>query len=452
MTPLGLVFIAVSAVALILRPHKALPWILGGSIAFPASSVLAFGNSGVVPFYTAALFVVAVMFIALLRKDKDEPVTAGPGRVAMLAFGIWSIMITIAGPVIFAGIEVLESRGGTDQEILNPSNLQHTVSNVAQIVYLSLGIIVVHYLAKRRGLSPNIPALGFAIGTGLSFLQYISSSVGLNWPAQFFSNARNMRYIDYTQQGELRFRGIFAEPAQLATFSLVSLAFFISLASQGKGRTRPIAVLFAALALSNVVQSYTGTALLGGLMLAVTAMLFWCWRFFVTQVKIPTFAPVAILLGIVVLLITLPAMFASASGFAGEKLDSSSFRNRSATAIFSLQLAVDVWFIGVGLGSNRPSSFIPMMMSCVGILGTVLFFCFLIPIMRAAWKHVAFRPTVWALIAFFLTKVFGGSSVHEPLMWLCIGVCAYVAWKPQDAPDDGIEGIQHDTRSVMVER
>lgn len=157
---------------------------------------------------------------------------------------------------------------------------------------------------------------------------------------------------------------------------------------------------------------------------------YWGWRFFIQQRRVPTFAPVIVLISIIALILALPTLTSSASGLAGSKLDSASFQNRWATATFSLNLAADVWFIGVGLGSNRPSSFIPMMMSCVGIIGTVLFLVALFKIMRKAWRQDAFRPVVWALVAFFLTKVFGGSSLHEPLMWVCIGVCAYAAWRP----------------------
>lgn len=453
MTPLGVAFIGITVAALALSPQKALPWILGAALAFPASSALAFGNNGVVPFYTAALIVAAAMFISMLRRGKTKPPSVRPGRNALLAFTVWAAIITLVGPALFAGIEVLESRGGTDQEILDPSHLRHTVSNFAQIVYLLLGVTVVHYFARRRQLSPNLPALGLAIGTGLSFSQYVMTAIGVAWPTEFFSNARNMRYIDYTAEGDLRFRGIFAEPAQLATFSLVSLALFVSLASRSHGKTRALAILFGALATFNIVQSYTGTGLLGGLMLAAAAIIYWCWRFFIVQVKVPTFTPVVILMGVLGLILAFPMLFSSASGLADAKLDSSSFRNRFATAIFSIELALKVWLIGVGLGSNRPSSFIPMLLSCVGILGTVLFFCALIPIMRGAWKHDAFKPVVWALIAFFLTKVFGGSSIHEPLMWVCIGVCAYAAWKPNDAPtpEEG-GGIGNESGAVTAVR
>jgi hypothetical protein len=134
------------------------------------------------------------------------------------------------------------------------------------------------------------------------------------------------------------------------------------------------------------------------------------------------------LLGLLFMVLVGPMLWAGASQLTAEKLVSDSFANRWASSLFSMQVVVDTWGLGAGLGSNRPASFPFMLISCVGLIGATLFAYAIVKMIRAAWGQPESRPVAWALLAFFLTKAVAGANMSEPLMWLCLGICAQVTW------------------------
>ncbi|MCA1602308.1 MAG: hypothetical protein LC776_11915 [Acidobacteria bacterium] len=239
MTTLGLIFLTAAVAAVWRFGRNALPWLLSAAIALPSSAALVAGGNGLVPFYAIAPFALAATVLALLRRQKrSQSGREQLGCTALCLFVAWTLVITALGPTVFAGVSVLRPRGGIDNEIASPSRLDYTISHVAQIAYLLLGVSVVFFLAQRGRLSPALPAAGFGLGTGLSSLVLLAEQVGLLWPANLFSNSPTLRYIDYTQQLEPRFRGVFVEPAALAAFSIAAMAFFVSFIAQSRGRAR----------------------------------------------------------------------------------------------------------------------------------------------------------------------------------------------------------------------
>lgn len=431
MTTLGLIFILVAGAAALRFGRAALPWLLSAGIAFPVSAALVAGSNAVYPFFLTA-FVVAIAVIAwFLSRQRGVPATTeeAPGRRALLLFTAWCCLITVFAPLAFAGIPVLDPRAGVDEQVFRPNPLQFTVSNLAQLLYVLLGVAVVIFLARAPKLSPAVPALGFGLGTGLSSLQLTAEAVGLPWPRHVFSNSPNVRYIDMTSEGELRFRGLFAEPSMLATFSITALVFFILLASHRAGRARAGYLALAGLSLLNLLLSEAGTAVVAGAAIALVVVGRGLYRFLAGRSRWQPGLVGVGLAGFVVAVWFAPQIFASAVDLLSSKLGSGgSYEVRSAANLFSLQVLADTWGLGAGLGSNRPSSFATMLISCVGVVGTALFLAAVVPLVRSAARRPEWRPTAWALVAFFITKSVAGANMSEPLMWLCLGVCAHAAW------------------------
>lgn len=435
-TLFGICFIAFAVIMILTKRDSAAYWVLAAGGAFPATVIAARGSNGVSPFYFVALFIAAASFTAFTTGKKRPPTTAAPGRKALLWFVGYALLITAVAPGIFGGTPVLSARGGVDTELQAPSELGYTVSNLAQATYLVLAVCIVFYFARSPRIPPHLPAIMFGLGTVFSTGRLVAGSA---WPTSFFSNAPSIRYIDRTETGEVRERGIFGEPSALAGFSISSIVFFVALGMSLRGWKRAASLGLAGVALVNLVASATGTALVGGTLVAVVLLSFGVFRFLFCGAKLH---PVILVLGtggIVGLAILEPKITALFQGFLSDKTGSDSWFYRFESIRFSFGVMQDTWLLGAGLGSNRPTSFIPLLISCVGIPGTVLFVAAAFPLVRAAFKSIQYRPIAWVLIAFFSVKLLIGGSLDDEIMWLCLAICAHVAWRQAGAGPERVE-------------
>ena len=434
MTTLGLIFLTAAVAAVWRFGRNALPWLLSAAIALPSSVALVAGGNGLVPFYAIAPFALAATVLALLRRQKgSQSGREQLGCTALCLFVAWTLVITALGPTVFAGVSVLRPRGGIDNEIASPSRLDYTISHVAQIAYLLLGVSVVFFLAQRGRLSPALPAAGFGLGTGLSSLVLLAEQVGLPWPANLLSNSPNLRYIDYTQQLEPRFRGVFVEPAALAAFSIAAMAFFVSFIAQSRGRARVWSAGGGALCGVNLIASGAGTALVGGLIVVLVAVAIGVYRFLAGATRWPVRTVMAACAAFLPFLVIAPIFYNGSVEIAKDKLVSDSLSVRTGSNLFSLNLAIETYGIGVGLGSHRPSSLYLMLLTCVGVVGLTLFLAAVLTIVRQAWRVPAARPAAWGMVAILLTRLVGGPDLSTPMFWLCLGVCAHAAWRTPGA-------------------
>ena len=109
--------------------------------------------------------------------------------------------------------------------------------------------------------------------------------------------------------------------------------------------------------------------------------------------------------------------------------DRSSYSDRSAADRYSYHLAWDTLGIGVGVGSNRASSFAATLLSTVGIAGTLLLAVVIWVLVRDAWPVRTVRPVVWALGALLIAKVISGPDLNDTsgILWMSLGVLAHAA-------------------------
>lgn len=432
----GVTFVGITLLSF-MRSRRSLPWLLSLAVSFPASVVLAAGGNGLPAFFVLA---VAAAFVAFHRWFSEEPTMAGPGKPTLVVFTVVAVVMTALGPWLFAGTDVLAAREGIDKSVSDPADLDYTVSNLAQGVYLLLGVAVVVYLAGTRRVSPALLGLGFAIGTGLSFLRLLTQWASVPWPLSFIDNSPSTSYVNRTATGEMRLRGVFAEPSELATFSLAAAAFFLSMGWLAQGGRRWMWWGLAALCCVNLWAAKSGTALVAGGVMVALAVLAGLVRFAKGRVRAFPAVVIALPLGAAWLVWSRVDVFQLVGDLVRDKLGTVSYIHRTAADGFSLDLMWETVGFGVGLGSNRPSSFVPMLLSCVGVLGTLLFVGAVFALARAAWRHPEWRPTVWALVGLLVAKGFAGPDLALPVLWLCIGLCAHAAWSPRQPAARAVPG------------
>ncbi|MCQ1957270.1 hypothetical protein NNX39_12245 [Arthrobacter sp. zg-Y826] len=427
-TLLGISFMVV---ALFLTMQGRYSWVLSLGAAVPIGVVLSVGNNGVPVFYFFAIWVIIALLFS--KRGSGEPRKL-PGKAFLLAFAAWSVFVTAFSPGMFAGIPVLAPFGGIDSQLANPSALTYTASNIAQVAYMILGVGVLFYLGRARGLSRMFPAGALAGLTLLSSARLASIRFGTPFPNHFFDNSTGVSYVEGAADGTRRFRGIFAEPSELAMASLVAAVFFLASAPNLTGKAKFAALCLAGLATINMIESTATSALASVVVFTAIFSGYHCVRFIFLggKVKYRTFVLVPLALPVVA--IFTPSAIASVIDTVTGKTETASYSARTGSDVFSAGVFMDTWGLGAGLGSNRPASFLPMLLSTVGIVGAVLFITACVVLLRRSWAIHEARPAVWALVALMSAKCIASPNLSDPLIWLLLGVLANFVWSQTPVP------------------
>lgn len=437
MTPYG-VLVVVALLLALARWRTRIPWLLALCLGAPASAVVVVGGQSVAAFQVVLLAATPLALWTWFR-GKQEPFS-WPGAGLLVVFVAWCTFITVAGPVFFDGTDVLLPDGGIDEQVADPTPLEFGVSNLAQVVYLGLSALLICLFAGYRRLSPHLLAPGLGVAMLLSLWRLGSEQGPLPFPTTFFDNSVGIDYIDGAPGGGYRLRGVFPEPSTLALYSIGTLAYVLAMVPRTRGWTRIGYLALAAAAGTNLFWARSGTALVAGgtvLALALVVALVRAVRHGIAVMPVAFATCVAA----AVALAASGRLLAYAGDLVGEKVVSSSYSNRTGADVFSLGLFLDSGGLGLGLGSNRPSSLWPMLLSCTGLVGTLLYAALILTLVVRTARLGPWRPVVWALVAVTVTKSVAGSTLSDPLMMLSLGLCAHaVARARDDARDDARDG------------
>lgn len=432
MTAFGLVFVAVAGVAFLLVGRRAIPLLLVLSLPFEGSSVINLGGSGLSPFHAVALIATADLVVGSASRRFTSP----PGIRWLVAFVLAAALITAVAPTLFRGQPVLSPRGGIDLQIQYPAALDYSLGNAIQVTYLILGaaVVVVIVQAMQEPDGPRRLAKAYAAALALGLLlagwQYLSTKGVLSWPAAFWQNSPGREYVTKDVFQRPRVYGSYPEPSLLAVHLLAAGAFGLSCLAVPERRWRVTGGLLLVGGLYLFYVGRAGTAIAAGGMLIAFALVTACLRVMRRQ----WVATVALVVGplLAVLLVTAVAL----SGVVGDVLSdvadksaSTSYSVRTAADVFSLQLVPETYGIGVGLGSNRPSSMFTLLLSCVGIVGTGLFL---------AWLFVVFKrgrssssplagPIWWGAAAVTATKFLSAPDLGAPIFWVSVSLLSGIA-------------------------
>ncbi len=191
------------------------------------------------------------------------------------------------------------------------------------------------------------------------------------------------------------------------------------------------AAAMLALSLLNLLVSESGTAALTVSMIAAGLVALYVGGFLFAGRRVHPLGPPAIGFAVVALLAS--PLLGRVISLVTEKALSGSATARFAADRLSLDIASDTYFIGVGLGANRPSSFATMLLSTVGVVGFSLF-------VVAMWRLL--RPVLrrrsalgWSLLGLLAAKVVADPNLSTPLLWVLIGLVL----ADQMAPNENVQ-------------
>ena len=440
---LAIWMLAICAVA-VFWPQRLLATAVICSV-FEGAAVVKGGGFGVAPYYFT-LLLIAARCVAI-RTDAKHFLGSTPRVRAVMLCTLIFACIAVAGafilPHVFAGWTVLSTRLDSGY----PAPLQFSASNLGQSIYLLLNTALLWYVTQQ----PNgeklaedaVKAVFIAGGLVIVFglYQFVAAFTGLPFPDDIlYSNDSYLMQYGSNILDMPRICSTYTEPAGMAVFLLGLTAF---LTSESVGVVKPIwrwLLLIGSVAV--LVLCTSSTAYIG---LAVIGI----WRIGTYIVK-PIFkgTPNPRLIAIVILLLgVVGATIASSDALRSviqkmvfEKDDSSSYSERSEADSFSSQLAVSTMGLGVGLGSNRASSFFNSLLSTVGVLGCGVFATAVVLLVCssggggiASGSHGALAAGLLGVIG---AKVMTSPDVATPCMWAMMAalLAAHAAGEAKQKP------------------
>lgn len=392
---------------------------LGGSTA--AGSAIALGGTAVPTFYAVAIGAAAGLGVRLLgdaRAPARPQQHLPPGSAMLLLFLVWSSFVTLVAPLLFDGlITVTPSSTPLIAGVV-------TSSNVAQIGYLFLGLCVVIYLARSTKSGPEL--IGLSVGTGivLSAWRYLNQLVGIPFPEGVFDNSPSFAYIETAAGGIARFRGIFSEPSSLAGACLIATAYMLPRAARTSGWRRAGALVVAAVSVYLGIVSTSATFVVAGLVTAVIAGLAAVIGFLSRRTSLSRLLSLVGCAAVIVAIWALPTIFAFVGQTVNDKVSSSSYTERSSANTDALNIFLDTYGFGVGLGSARASSFLPTLLCATGALGTLFLAASLTTLIYRSSALREYRPVLWALVALLVVKIAAGPDLSDStgIFWMSLGL------------------------------
>lgn len=406
-------------------------YVVGATVAFPQTAGVIVAGNGFPLFYLAVVLLAVLAFPhALLglsrlgrapRRGQSERAAADlVGMVLVL----WAAVITIAGPRIFAGMRVFAPELGVDAQVVSMAVLAPSLGNIAQLGYVALGVLFL--LLAGRVFPVDARLLGSALWVAivLAAVRIVAEPV---WPHALLQNMPSFTYA--TPE---RLSGTFYEPSVLGLYLTAAAGYFGARLVWSGARGRGAALIALALVIVDFVKNGSGTALLGlAILLALAGAVA-----LVRQLRSGRFGvrPWAVVGAVVVVggaLTQVPVILQFTVGSAATKADSDSFVARTASNARSWQIFLESGGLGIGLGGNRPSSLVMLVMSCLGVIGLALIAALVVMALRRALVHRSIEPAGWGLAGVLVAAMVAVPDLSTPVIWTGLAACLCAAVAPR---------------------
>jgi hypothetical protein len=219
-----------------------------------------------------------------------------------------------------------------------------------------------------------------------------------------------------------RLSGTFYEPSVLGLYLVAAAGYFTAKLFERGWRGRLAAAAALALVIVEFVANGSGTALLGLAVLAVVGGSVGLVRQMRTvRVTVRPWVIVGSAAALAIGLTQLPLLYQLTVGTASNKSDSLSFAARTASNLRAWHIFLESCGLGVGLGSNRPSSLFFLVLSCLGVVGVGLLAALVFLAFARGLK--ARSPAAWALAGVIVAAVIAVPDLSMPVIWIGLAAC-----------------------------
>lgn len=416
MTPLGIIFGVAYLVGLIRFGRAGLVAVMAVAAGFNDSAFLNIGGISLTSFYAGSMLYALITAFQFLHRPRPSA-KRGIAPLLLLAY---AVLITLISPNIFAGIPVFASDQGLDtQARAGLSELGYSSSNLAQVVYLLLNVVLLYTIGTGIPKIRTMIDVGIGIGGGVALSVSALQLNGKTWATEFFRNSERNFYSLW----DVRAAGQFSEPSHLALFSTIAIGWWLGAALEGGSRSR-IAWIMLPIAISSFALSASGTGYAGALGILGGVILIALRPAIAGDAKNAASRRIA---GIFVLalpaLVLLPDLVSWASDYVTSKSLSGSAATRSQADANAVEVLWQTFGLGSGLGSNRASSLLLMLLGMIGIIGTALYLVIVFVALRQGFRDPqlvsAFLGLTGGLSALFVS----GADLANPLIWMLLAWC-----------------------------
>lgn len=435
MTLLGALAIALALSGVVLRRPALRAAALGVGAGVPASAGVTVGPVAL------NVFVSVAMVVACTAAPPRGARLRDPAVSLLVAFVCWAIVVTAIGPWVFSGIPVLTPGKGVDAQVHAPSALEYSIGNASQVVYLLAACAAARFL-WRTGTAPVALLTAAWTGSALSALRGGLRTVGLDRTGWLFDTLP----VDYSSDGDTRLRGVFAEPSELAAFSLAIMAFAAvstARAPDAPRRTRSGALF--ALAAGDLLASASGTAVAAGCVVAATLVTSFAARFVASGGRHAGVVALTFLTVGFTAVGAGPQLVEPVVRIVEEKVGSQSFDSRTAADEIGLRVFGETMGLGAGLGSDRSSSFLVTLLATTGAVGAATFAAAVLSLLYRSARAPTATPVAAALLGLVVAKAVSAPDLATPLLWVLLAVSIHhVARREGDVDTDvGTAGVVH---------
>jgi hypothetical protein len=441
-TLLTLILSGIGLALFLLGPDALLVGLIFSSI-FQAMAFLNFGESPLLAYYFfGALYLlrsgVDILWQPSLlqwSKGKNAPFFWLLAFVALATFG------AVFLPIVFKGAMIYSPKLSIDEQYNNLTPLELSSAHFNQAGQLIINVLIFAVIWLRR-VSPVVLLRAIMLSFGVVIIfavwQLLANLSGTYFPDEWLYTVNGWSIGNQQTVGSsLRINSVFLEPSTLSTYLVGIFAFLMIWWVKLPSWLRLGAVF---LSLMSMVITLSTTSYIG--LLLVTATVF--FGFGIKQLvnggwmKRPLFG----ILTLTLLLAWLILIVLTASDQARElfdwvltdKAEGDSFRFRLEADIQSFEILWRTYGFGLGLGSNRPSSFLALLASNLGVLGLLSFVMFTVSLSRSALQNTkkfsneidsnnlqaCAVSAVWGLWALIFAKVFSQPDLSFAPLWVWI--------------------------------
>jgi hypothetical protein len=412
-TVIGIIFFVTAACVFFLDDDKLFSLLIFSAI-FSASSVVALSDAGIEPYYlVGALFVLQSIYRVWGGTVAQIPFR---GKRWMIFFAGVAIISAFTLPFIFAGIPVYEPHVGIDAGLFLRPPLHFAHANISHSVSVLLGVLVVlggSQNFKGPAFSEKAYRFTFYFLAGVVFLQFLCSVLGFSFPYALLQNNAGVS-LQNADTGEFRFAGTFTESSGAgAVLAAFTAGFLAEKVKHGKSIFPAFVGLFTIMLVRSTASMFAiGMAFV--LLLIFHPIFRSPYR--IDMVRLRRTSLLIVIAAIVLGAILFSPLRESVVDLTVNKQEGGSFIDRTAADAYALTLFVQTHGIGVGMGSNRPSSLIPSLLSTVGVLGLV---GYLMAYFKLLSNAVPSHPELrWAGLALLFGMVAAGPDFDAPWIWV----------------------------------
>ncbi len=404
---------------------------------FQAMSFIAIGEGPLIVYYFFGVLFILRNGIDLLWQAA-APTSLGE-RTRPLYWLLLFVVIAALGvlvlPLAFKGAMVYSPKLSLDEQYNNLTPLAFNSSHLNQLVQLLINALIVLIVWIRK-IPPQHFVMALACSSGLTVgfavWQLVSHLTGAYFPSEWLYTVSNWSIGNEQRFGIFpRINGVFLEPSTMATYLVGFLAFLLVWWVK-----QPSWKLFAGLSLCllSMVLTLSTTAYLGIALVFGTVFL----GFGLTQLlsggwinkTLFGILCMTLLFAWVVLIVTTASadMRDLLSSVLIEKEGGDSFRFRFEADLQSVLVVWRTYGLGLGLGGNRPSSFLTLLLSNVGLFGVISFLLFMASLSSAALYRLRTigNPqllaigiaAVWGLWSTMAAKVLAQPDLSFAPLWV----------------------------------